>query len=96
MTSESTKMKHDFLSELGIHEDNPGAYCGEWLETSGGSLEVQSPNNGEVFATVQKASPEDYARVSAAAGEAFLRWREISAPARGVYVRRSGLALRVK
>ena len=89
-------MKHDFLSELGIHDDNPGAYCGEWLETSGGSLEVQSPNNGEVFATVQKASPEDYTRVSAAAGEAFLRWREITAPARGEYVRRIGLALREK
>ncbi len=96
MTSESTKMKHDFLGDLGIHDSNLGAYCGEWLKTSGGVLEVETPNTGDAIATVQKASPEDYQRVSAAAHEAYLRWREVPAPARGEYVRRIGLAMREK
>ena len=89
-------MKHDFLDQLGIARENPGAYCGEWLATSGETLEVHTPNTGEAIADVRKASPDDYQRVSAAAREAALRWREVPAPARGEYVRRIGLALREK
>ena len=96
MTSKTTKMKYEFLKELGIQSENSGAYCGEWLKTSGGSLAARAPGTGETIAVVQKASPEDYHRVSAAAQEAFLRWREVPAPARGEYVRRIGLALRQK
>ena len=67
----------DFLRELGIQETNSGAYCGEWLETSGELLESRSPATGELLATVKQATAEEYDQVVAAAEEAFLRWREL-------------------
>ena len=35
----------DFLTKLGIEENNPGGFCGEWLG-SGPQLEVTSPIDG--------------------------------------------------
>jgi aldehyde dehydrogenase (NAD+) len=86
----------DFLRELGIQDENPGAYAGQWLETGGEWLESTNPATGEVIARVRQATREDYERCVEAAQEAFLRLREMPAPRRGELVRRCGEALREK
>lgn len=86
----------DFLKELGIGSDNPGAYAGEWIETHGPVLESFSPGTGERIASVRQATAEDYERCVAAAQEAFQRWREVPAPKRGEIVRQCGNAIRDK
>ncbi|MFQ5506726.1 MAG: aldehyde dehydrogenase family protein, partial [Planctomycetota bacterium] len=57
-------------------------------------MPVETPVTGKEIARVRLASAADYERVASAAGEAFLRWRELPAPMRGDYVRRIGNALR--
>ena len=84
----------DFLQELGIGEENPGVYNGEWLAGSGGVIESKNPATGEVIARVRQASADEYEACVSAAHEAFLRWREVPAPKRGEVVRRIGNALR--
>ncbi len=87
-------MSLDFLEQLGIDHENRGAYCGEWLDTKGELLNSHNPATGKLIASVREASRADYERVSQAAHEAFLRWREIPAPQRGDYVRRIAEVLR--
>ena len=84
----------DFLKQLGIDNENPGAYCGAWLPSGGAELVSVSPSTGLPIASVRQADASDYDRVSAAAHEAFLRWREVPGPQRGEYVRQIGLAMR--
>ena len=84
----------DILQRLGIADINPGAYDGSWIDTSGEEVVSYNPWNGERLAGVRMASAEDYARVSAAAHAAYLKWRELPAPKRGEYVRRMGNAMR--
>ena len=86
----------DFLRELGIEAENPGAYCGEWLDCGGEWLETSSPGTGAPIARVRMASSADYDRVVEAAHEAYLRWREVPGPKRGEIVRRCGEAMREK
>ena len=86
----------DFLRELGIQDMNSGAYCGEWLETSGELLECRSPATGELIATVKQATTAEYDQVVEAANEAFVRWREVPAPIRGEIIRKMGNAIREK
>jgi len=86
----------DFLSELGIRQENSGAYNGEWLACSGPVLESKNPATGEVIATVKQATAEEYEACVTAAHAAFLRWREMPAPARGEIVRQMGEAMRAK
>ena len=83
-----------FLKELGLDGPQSGAYAGTWLDCSGAELEVRTPATGAVIGTVKQATAADYEKVAAAAHEAFLRWRELPAPARGEYVRQIGLAFR--
>src|SRR5262245_11735990 len=87
-------MKLDFLAELGIQASNSGAFTGQWRATTGGELAVRTPIDGSVVAKIRMATAADYAAASAAAHAAFLRWREVPAPARGEYVRRIGNAFR--
>jgi len=87
-------VKYDFLDRLGIKNENPGAYCGEWLATSGKNLEVRTPIDGSVIATVQQASVPDYETVASCAEAAFKEWRMIPGPLRGEVVRQMGEALR--
>jgi aldehyde dehydrogenase (NAD+) len=87
-------VKYDFLERLGIKEQNSGAYCGEWLETSGKLLEVKTPIDGSVIATVKQASGDDYDRVVTTAQEAFTQWRMVPGPRRGEVVRQIGLEFR--
>ncbi len=85
---------NDILAELGIQQENSGAYNGSWLSTKGELLSSYNPATGEVIASVREASAQDYQQVSAAAHAAYLRWRQIPAPQRGDYVRRIGEVFR--
>jgi len=86
----------DFLRELGIEDQNPGAYNGQWLDTGGGWLESKNPATGEVIAQVQQATAEDYEKCLVAAQESFHQLRSMPAPARGEIVRKCGEAIRDK
>jgi aldehyde dehydrogenase (NAD+) len=86
----------DFLRELGIQKDNPGAYDGEWLDCKGEWLESHDPATGQVIGRVRQATGEEYEACISAADDAFRRWREVPAPRRGEIVRRLGNAIREK
>ncbi len=89
-------IKHDFLKKLGIKEKNYGGSTGQnWMESAdGGELKIYSPTNGELIATVNQVSEEDYEKIIKIAEEAFEVWRKIPAPKRGEIVRQIGLKLR--
>jgi aldehyde dehydrogenase (NAD+) len=82
------------LEALGLRDDNPGAFDGRWLETSGEPLVSVNPANGEALASVRMASEADYERVAAATVEAFRQWQLWPAPRRGEIVRQLGVELR--
>jgi aldehyde dehydrogenase (NAD+) len=84
----------EILRSLGIEDDNPGAYCGEWIDTAGERLESINPATGEVLASVRTSTAEDYERVAQASVEAFREWRNWPAPRRGEIVRQLGDGLR--
>ena len=81
------------LNKLGIAEENPGVFCGEW-RGSGANIDKISPIDGRRLASVQTASAEDYDAAITRAQEAFLRWRITPGPVRGETVRQLGNALR--
>jgi len=86
----------DFLRELGIQDENPGAYNGQWLETSGAWLESTSPATGQLIAKVRQATRAEYEACVEAAQAAFVKLRSMPAPARGELVRKCGEAIRAK
>ncbi|MGI8819436.1 MAG: L-piperidine-6-carboxylate dehydrogenase [Chthoniobacterales bacterium] len=81
------------LDQLGLTQENPGAFDGEW-HGSGPVLEKFSPIDGKMLARVRTATEADYDRAVTRAQAAFLRWRETPAPVRGETVRQLGNALR--
>src|SRR5712691_5791106 len=81
------------LEKLGIAEENPGAFCGEW-RGGGDKIDKISPIDGRRLASVCTASDDDYKKAVTRAHEAFLRWRVTPGPVRGETVRRLGNALR--
>jgi aldehyde dehydrogenase (NAD+) len=87
-------VKYDFLEKLGIKSENSGAYCGEWLETGGKTLDVITPIDGTLIAKVKQATNQDYEKVMKNASEAFSKWRMIPAPKRGEVVRQIGMEYR--
>ena len=85
------------LQNLGISQLNPGASTGtQWIETSGQQYDIKSPVDGEVIASVNAATEEDWNTLVSASQEAFHSWRTIPAPQRGEIVRQIGEALREK
>src|SRR5450631_229866 len=84
---------HSILNKLGISDENPGAFAGEW-RGGGNVIEKISPVDGKVLARVHSASDEDYETAVTRAQEAFLKWRQVPGPVRGETVRRLGNALR--
>jgi len=84
----------DILEQLGILNENSGAYAGEWLKCTGKNLQSVSPVDGKVIAEVKMATKEEYEKVLNVAAEAFKKWRMVSAPKRGEIVRQIGLELR--
>ena len=85
----------DILKTLGIADNNPGGFAGEWIG-SGPDLEVTSPADGSRIATVRQVTEEEYDRIVDRAHRAFLHWRTIPAPRRGEIVRQLGTRLREK
>ncbi len=86
----------NFLKELGIKEKNFGASTGvEWNSTTDqGELNIVSPVDGKLIASVYLASEQDYEKVVARSAAAFKQWRMVPAPKRGEVVRQIGLQLR--
>ena len=82
------------LAPFGLEGPHSGAFCGEWIETTGPELEVFSPGTGERIGVVRQATAADYDRCVAAAESAFRCWREMPAPQRGEIVRQMGNAMR--
>ena len=74
----------------------------QWLESlgidlasrPGNPIEVRSPIDGEVIASVNADTPESVEREVQLAGQAFAQWRTIPAPKRGELIRLLGNALR--
>jgi aldehyde dehydrogenase (NAD+) len=82
------------LRPLGLAAENPGAFDGGWIDTTGERVESINPATGEPIAAVRLATPEEYERVAAATAAAFREWRTWPAPRRGEVVRQLGEELR--
>ena len=83
------------LEKLGITEENPGVFCGEWSRSRGSAkIDKLSPIDGRLLASVRTASDEDYEATVTRAHAAFLKWRATPGPVRGETVRKLGNALR--
>ncbi len=85
-----------FLEALGIQAKNPGSSTGlEWNSTRDqGEIDVVSPVDGKLLASVYLASKEDYANLVETSQKAFNVWRRVPAPKRGEIVRQIGNELR--
>jgi aldehyde dehydrogenase (NAD+) len=81
------------LEKLGIADENPGVFFGEW-RGGGAKIDKISPIDGRRLASVRTASDEDYEIAVTHTQKAFLKWREVPGPVRGETVRRLGNALR--
>jgi aldehyde dehydrogenase (NAD+) len=57
-------------------------------------LVSENPATGRPLGTVKVTTPQEHDSIVRDAGAAFLRWRELPAPARGEIVRQIGLAFR--
>ncbi|HET9766623.1 MAG TPA: aldehyde dehydrogenase family protein, partial [Thermoanaerobaculia bacterium] len=84
----------ELLASLGLERENPGAFAGAWLPTSGALVESINPATGEPIAGVRMAGPDDYQRCAERTVEAFHEWRTWPAPKRGEVVRQLGDRLR--
>src|SRR3989449_10100749 len=87
-------MKTTF-EKLGLREENPGVFAGEWSRSRGSAkIDKISPIDGRRLASIHTASDDDYQTAVARAQEAFEKWRRTPGPVRGDTVRRLGNALR--
>jgi aldehyde dehydrogenase (NAD+) len=87
----------NILTELGIEAVNPGACWGggDWSDLSDRRITLSdNPASGAELAQVASASEQEFATTLEAAHAAFLRWREVPAPERGLVVRAIGDELR--
>ena len=85
------------LEKLGLSAINAGACTGPdgWIEDPKGSpLVSYNPTTGEAIGSVMQVIAATYDTVAAAAQQAFLSWRMIPAPKRGLLVCDLGTALR--
>src|SRR5215212_4597434 len=83
------------LEKFGITSSPSAVWIGGASNAGGGeTIEVRSPIDGRVLATIKSASPVDVNRAIDAAADAFSKWREVPAPKRGEFVRRIGERLR--
>jgi aldehyde dehydrogenase (NAD+) len=83
------------LDALDLQDVNPGGFGGSWVG-SGPEIEVRSPIDGGLLASVTEVTVEEYDAVVDSAHAAFLEWRKIPAPKRGDVVRQLGNRLREK
>ena len=82
MTVDTRAPAAELLRQLGIEEENEGAFCGRWIECSGEPLVSRNPATGETLAAVRTAGAAEYEQVAATAVAAFDDWRRLPAPAR--------------
>jgi L-aminoadipate-semialdehyde dehydrogenase len=94
MTTAIEPQAGELLADLGLADDNPGAFAGSWIDTGGETIASLNPATGEPLARVRLATAADYERVAATAEEAFREWRTWPAPRRGEVVRQLGDELR--
>ena len=82
-------MGYDFLTDLGITEENSGVTDGVEVRANPGGRVIASENpaTGEVIARVRQGGAEDYEWAMARSAEAFRSWRMMPAPKRGEIVR---------
>jgi aldehyde dehydrogenase (NAD+) len=92
-----TSRSHSLLAKLNLSDLNRGVCSGVdgWInDPNGDPLVSYNPTTGEAIAAVSQATPAAYEQVICAAQEAFLQWRMMPAPKRGLVVRDLGNALR--
>ncbi len=84
------------MKELGLSENNFGAYRnGEWVGDGEEWISV-NPHNNKPIAKVRLASPQNYEECIKAMESEKERWFKTPAPVRGEVVRQIGEALRTK
>ncbi|ACN16918.1 NAD-dependent aldehyde dehydrogenase family protein [Desulforapulum autotrophicum HRM2] len=85
-----------FLEKLGIKAKNQGSSTGlKWNSTCDqGEINVISPADGKLLASVYLASKDDYENLVETSQKAFKIWRKVPAPKRGEIVRQIGNELR--
>ena len=84
----------DALRALGLEAENPGAFDGSWIDTTGERIESINPATGEVIGAVRMTTEDEYERVAASSAAAFQQWQTWPAPRRGEVVRQLGEELR--
>src|SRR5688500_10357491 len=84
----------DFLTQLGLSNDNFGASYGTFVPTGGDWVESISPVDCKLMGRVKLATAHDYDAVMAKVLGSFDKWRQAPAPVRGEVVRQIGNALR--
>jgi aldehyde dehydrogenase (NAD+) len=97
MKSGTNQRIQSLLDKLNLQEHNPGTCTGPdgWIANPGAKpLISYNPTTGEPIAAVLQATPADYDQAVAAAEKAFVSWRMMPAPKRGLVVRDLGNALR--
>ena len=78
------------LKKLKVEDVNAGASTGvdDWIkDPQGKELISYNPTTGERIASVVQATASTYEQVTSVAQEAFLSWRSVPAPKRGLIVR---------
>ncbi|PKP49121.1 MAG: aldehyde dehydrogenase family protein [Bacteroidetes bacterium HGW-Bacteroidetes-11] len=85
----------EIRNQLGIEDFNSGATTGTvWYPTKGQPIHSYSPADGQLIASVNQATWDDYELVIEKATAAFSSWRMVPAPKRGEIVRQIGNRLR--
>ena len=82
------------LKNLGVQQLNHGTSTGLKSTGKGTELKSYTPVSGEYIASVTSTTKEEYEQVIDTAQQAFLSWREVTAPLRGEIVRQFGQKLR--
>ena len=95
MSIDSTQATKDCLSKLGFSEQLPGIGLGSgWDQGQGDALDVYSPIDGQLIASLNLASSSQVSQAIENAQNVFLDWRQCPAPRRGQVVREIGERLR--
>jgi aldehyde dehydrogenase (NAD+) len=87
-------MALDFLTQLGLAENNPGTSTGSDFHSSDRFIDSFSPVDGSFIGRVSVTTREQYESTMASAQSAFAVWRNMPAPQRGEIVRQFGDKLR--
>ena len=84
----------EFLTALGLAQDNAGSSTGQQSRSGTDYLSSTSPVDGQVIGRVSITTSEQYEQIVQTATQAFTHWRMVPAPQRGEIVRQYGEALR--